>query len=256
MAILINDASATGPLEQGINYNISSDGPYWVRTWIGASSQIAALVDLASLNAESVQFNNEAPKATLIARYARHPLTGAESVQSKIEIKTEVIPQNVWLAPAYIGLPQSVIKTVVRVFENNTVYTDAVAEIAASAVSDHDFSLAQELYNLMIMGELHFESFTSSLTFTRIVSRYYSIRTSREELGKVFSTDQVAAYIGDPILFDVPSLTVTADETAKFLVAGWRKRLADVNAVAGGSRTIVENWTLAKWNSKVYTFAF
>jgi hypothetical protein len=270
MAILINDASATGPLEQGIDYTISSDGPFWVRTWVGAASQIAVLVPTASINAESIYFRNQAPLAILTARYARHPLTGAESVQNKIEIRTEMITQSVFLAPAYIGIPNSVKKVIQTLFENATpaedtgtgtvlvlgAYSQIIAACANakpnSYTSDANKALAREVYDLMVGGTTHFEICTSSLTLTRIVSRYYSLKTARTDLDQVFSTAQVSGYIGDPVLFDVPSITVSDDETKLNLIPGWRKRLADINGVAGGSRTIVENWELAKWNKKLY----
>jgi hypothetical protein len=275
MAILINDVSATGPLEQGIDYTISSDGPFWVRTWIGAASQIAVLVPVAAINAESIQFRNEAPKAILTARYARHPITGAESVQNHIEIKSEIETASLFVVPAYAGIPKSVKQIIQKVFDeqlpvrdftdstaNPPVTTPGVVSVITQAckqapdVNDPgtpcDPALSLELYSLMVGGTLHFEVYSTSLTFTRIVSRYFSTKLSRDDIGQLFSTAQVAAYIGDPILFDVPSLTITDAETALGFVPSWRKRLADINAIAGGSRTMVENWSLNKWNKKIY----
>lgn len=258
MALVIG----TTPLEQPISYNIDRiNGSQYQRTWIGPVGLINALAASEQTIAESVRVDVSGATATLRAVYGR-AIDGSEEVPVETqELDTESLSQSIFLNSTFQALPVGIIDGIRRLHEDppeatasKTSYQLSI-ELLQQAVNLTDstkWDLARRAFDLLRNGTESFELHSFVLTRTRTVSRQYSQKVSLADLDKIFTTQQLVIVTGNPVLFDVPSLALTADEQFKNLMAGWRKKVARVHDVANGTRQVLEVWQLAKWSLDLY----
>lgn len=250
------------PLEQPLSYKVErAKGYTYRRTWIGHKTAIEGIYATEKNLAESAEVTHDGGgRYTLIATYSFAPGDTETPLETQ-ELDTEIVAQSIFLNETFRALPEKVVNAVRENFENkpqdNTTgsYLKALANIALVCVSGTggaQYALAKDAYDLLVAGTESFENYSFTMTRTRTCSRQYSQKIPLSDINKVFTTAQLVTVTGNPLLWDVPSLTLTTDEASKPLMAGWRKKTCRVQDVANGQRQMIEVWQLAKWSTRLY----
>jgi hypothetical protein len=246
MAVILGTAPA---FEQPIEYHIDRvNGNEYTRTWKGAKQTIDAIAAFESLLAESVHVTGEGGTYTLVARYA----TGLNvdlPVESQ-ELEVQLMQQSILLNPTFTRLSAAAQALVRQQFDNRTTREGAIT--AFQSLNLLERPLAIKAYDLMVVGAESFENYAFVLLRTRTCSRRFSGKLDLTRINKIWSTEHLVAYTGNPILFDVPNLELTPEQIMNNLVAGWRQNVLRVIDVANGARHLVEQWVLAAWSRDLY----
>lgn len=251
----------SGPVEKRVSFTLTRQSNTFIRRWEGEAAAVYALTLVASIGAESVHYEPEHNGATavLTAVYHQDPSNPAETPVRTNEIDTELISQSILISPKYVGIPASVRKAIRTVAEDGSTYLEATNAIATAinliAGGTDMNDLAVEVLGKMLSGEDEFQTFTNVLYSTRYVSEFYSTKEDLSDTNLLFSTSQVASKIGDCVVFDVPDLVLLPTESAAHFVSAWRKKTTRIARRADGSREIVEQWELAKWDKDIYAVA-
>lgn len=251
------------PQEQKVKWRIDrTSGSSYRRTWYGTELQLKLIAQAETLFAETSEFDpGSGGRCTLVCSYVNQiGPNDPEVARETQEIDTEPVQQSILLSPAFQALDAREQLLLRKVFENQETYEDAllvfgapaVAGVTQGGINPVRYALAVEAYNLMIMGAESFDNYAFALKRTRSVSRRYPGELDLTSINTLWTTAQLVAYTGNPTLFEVPSLTLTADETVKNLFAGWRMKGCRVADVSDGSRQMVEEWQLAKWSRRLY----
>lgn len=253
------------PQEQKVRWRIDRvNGSSYRRTWFGTEIQLKLIAQIEKAFAESIEFDTDPKGAcTLVATYANKG-TGVGQVevpQETQELDTEAIQQSIFLNSRFQSLDQREQLLIRKVFENNETREDALLVLKApiipfegqyiGGVRPFNWALAIKAFDLLNTTE-NYENHAFVLTRTRKVSRTYPGTLSLDAIGTLWTTEQLVTYTGNPTLFEVPSITLNAQEAFKNLFAGWRMKQCRVTDVADGSRQMVEQWVLAKWSRDLY----
>lgn len=252
--------------EQQLEYRLDRiNAVTYTRSWIGPKATLDAIAAVEKVYAESVELRPEKNNGvcTLVARYVNGTDSGAAGeipVESQ-EIDTAAVQQSIFLNPAFQVLTPAEQVAVRAAFEKPLTRDAAfdafklgrAAEPEITAVTSPHLVLAQQAFDHMVMGAETFDNYYYVLNRTRKCSRRYTGKLDLTRINKLWTTDELHGYTGNALLFDVPTLTCTTDETAKGLVARWRMSTCRVNDVSDGSRQMNETWQLAKWSSVLYS---
>lgn len=258
MSKYIANSGSAAYLEQPLRYRLSRiSGDEYTRTWVGRQAEIDAIAAAEEPYAEDVEVTGKGATYTCVARYAYDPTGGAEIPEESQEIDTEAVQQSIFTNPTFRVLPVETVHAVEQAFETKkdgaTGYQDGIDAINATTANTTYQNLAKAAYDLLLEGAENYENYQFVMNRTRTVSSTYS--TSQIDLStiaKLYTTGQLVAITGNPLLWNVPSVTLTAEETAKNLFAGWRKRVCRVQIVSTGQRQMIEQWALAKWSLYLY----
>jgi hypothetical protein len=245
----------TSPLEQPLRYILSRvNGNTYEKTWIGHKAAIDLLAANEAPFAETIDVQGRGATYTLKATYAYNRTAGTEIINETQEIDTESVQQSVFTNPTFRGLPSDVVYKVRAAFENKLTDSAGYTTATGSFSTDPTIqALAVKAFNLLLDGAESWENFTFVITRTRSVSRVYAAsQIDLSTINKLFTTAQLTAITGNPLLWTIPTLTLTTDEVAKNLFSGWRKKICRVQDVSNGSRAMVEQWQLAKWSKDLY----
>lgn len=252
------------PQLQGFAYNIERvNGRSYERTWIGPVGPGIDGIRIAEEPlAESVRYKEDGAIATLTCRYAYSPNGVTEVPQETQELDTDAIQQHIFLNETFSALTAEIQHAILKETEskqsnstNSSGYRSALNNISKAcslAGLPGLTSIANTAFDLLMSGTESFETYSFTLNRTRTVSRRYSTKISLSDINKVFNTEQLVATVGNPLLFDVPTVALTSAEGGKRLMAGWRKKACRVVDVANGTRQMVEVWQLAKWSLNLY----
>jgi hypothetical protein len=267
--VIITDRNTALPLEQRLSYSVSRvNGRSYTRTWVGHPSSIDAIALVEEPLAEEINVKTDGAVSTLTARYARPQNGKAEVPLETQELDTEAVQQPIFLNDTFASLTQDVVAEIRKQYETKptvadktkntyTAALDAIAKVTKAyevGTSTAVFDLANKAFDLLQEGTENFENFSWILTRTRTVSRQYkTTKIEIQDINKIFTTEELAAMVNNLLLFDVPSLVLTADDTRRRRFAGWRKKLAKVTDVANGQRQMIETWQLAKWSLDLYS---
>lgn len=256
MGVMLGDTPL--PLEQPVDYRFDRiNGTTYTRTWVGAKAYIDVIAAAEADFAEGIHVSGRGATYTLVARYT-NPVEGPQGeVPSETqELDTAAIQQSIFFNPYFQVLSAHGQMLVRKVFDNRETRTDALtvfdAALAVGEVNGIERPLMEEAYDLMVMGAESYETHAFTLTRTRTASRQYTGTLTLTKIGSLWTTAELANYVGNPLLFVVPSLSLTVEETDKNLFAGWRQTMCRVSDTAVGSRQMIEQWQLAKWSLLLY----
>lgn len=241
--------------EQQLEYHIDRvNSVSYTRTWRGPKTYLDAIALAEKFYAESIELRSENNGVcTLVARYVNGTSSdGSGEVPTEThELDTAAVQQSIFMNENFQVLTAEEQLLVRKVFENQETRPDAITVLTAG-VNPARLTLATNAYDLLVMGAESFENYGYVFTRTRKCSRRYSGKLETGNINKLWTTTQVADYTGTVLLFDVPSISVSSEETAKGLLARWRMSVCRVTDVSDGSRNMVEQWQLAKWSSYLY----
>lgn len=255
------------PQEQKVRWRIDRvSGASYKRTWFGTENQLKLIAQVERTFAESIDFDpGDGGKSTLVATYANQAgISDPEVARETQELDTEVLNQSLFHNETFQPLLPREQVLIRKVFENQESEADAMLILQApqvivdgqleGGVWPGRLALAIRAYYLLVKGAESFENTTFSFTRTRTVSRRYPGVLNLDAVNTLWTTDELVAYTGNPLLFEVPSITLTPDEALNpvQLFPGWRMKLCKVTDVADGSRQMVEQWALAKWARDYY----
>lgn len=251
--------------EQGLaQYSSITTGNQLTRTWIGELGSLQAIFLQETQFAESIRLDADGPTGTLVANYSRPAPGQVEIPQDTMELDCEELTQSIFVNAYFVGLHHDTIKEIRKQYEqhpdsnpNDTdgSYGAALTEInkVAGKYGPTEVVKADDAFQFLTLQNDSFYNYAFTLNWTRTVSRFYPTNIDLADMNAIFGTAKLVARTGNPKLFDVPPLTLTADDSAKGLVAGWRKRACKVSYLANGKMQLVQSWMLAKWNSKLYS---
>lgn len=246
----------THPQIQGVNYSINRiDATTYEIRWIGTLSDINTILASEASYAEGFTIVAEGSVYTLIGRYVNAGNgSSAGTPIVTLELETGSLQQSIFLNPTFQELTEEEVYKIREVFDSRPA-TRGAAQTAmnvAGGVTSANLALAMKAYDLMSAGAESFELHSYIITRTQTADRRYSTALTTNTIDLLWSSAQLSTYVGSPHLFAVPSLTLTAKETAKNLFAGWRQMVCRVIDHSNGSRQMVEQWQLAKWSQDLY----
>jgi len=241
-------------------------GSIITRRWRGLSNAVLAEASIQSQFCDNLQFESTGAAASLSARYGG-PQDGSSEVLSpaQFEIRGEEITQSIWKHLDYSGVPMSIQKATRVAAESDNIESESLANIlhacALAYPVDNDakgiaYEKAHKIYKLLVDGTENYLVDQSYVFIrSRTGSRNYQAVLEFVNDGKIWSTGQVASYVGDPAPFNVPSLPALANSEDLLLAFGWRKRPTDVTKIANGNQQITESWQAARWTMLLYRVA-
>lgn len=247
------------PLEQPLTYRVDrTNGFTYTRTWIGPRLSIERIRLVEQRFAESMEVTAQGAIYTLVARYAQSVPGQAEIPTETQDLDAEIVQQNVLLHPYFQPLTPSDQNAVRSAFQSGMKRSDVITTFTSGGgpvdaiSSPGNLTLATQAYDLMINGTESYENHIFVLNRTRTASRRYAGKLNLSNIGKVCTTANLVKYTGNGLLFDTPDLSVTSDEAAKSMIAGWRLRICRCVDKSNGSREMTEQWVLAKHSSLLY----
>lgn len=246
-----HDVSA-GKLEE---LHITPSGQSFTMTWDGPRPMVEQLVSLVQVAADEVHFRSEGAYAKITASYSGPRAGVTEIPTTSVELDTGMTTIPLETAPRYAAIPLTVLKAVKSAVDNTAnSETEDLLEIEVAAASlgapgAAIVNLAKELYRYLVRGHDDFKQPVQTVTRSRMVSRRYSTKIDQADVNKIFTTAQLEQVVGSNLLFDVPSLELSADETAIGIRAGWRKTQLRVVDSTNRQRQMVEVWELWKWTN-------
>lgn len=247
------------PQEQTLEYRIQRiSSVEYTRTWIGPKAQLDTIAATEKLYAETVALTANGAICTLTCRYINgtDPEGDGEVPEETQEIDTAQVQQSIFHNKTFQALTSASQFLVRKTFENNEKRADALTvfsiAVAAAEMTSTEQALAIKAFDLLSMGTDSFENYGYVLTRTRKASRRYTGAIDLTRINKLWTTADVATYVANPLLFAVPDLTCTTEETAKGLLPRWRMSVCSVTDSSDGSRVMREQWQLAKWSSDLY----
>jgi hypothetical protein len=255
------------PQEQPLEYKIQRvDGTSYVRTWVGPKATLDTIASVEKFLAESIGLTGRGATYTLVARYSH--LSAADGTTEEPnetqEIDTDLVPQSIFLNETFQALSAASQLLVRKTIDNRETRADSMTvfdiAVAANEMTQLERPLAEEAWDLLAAGTESFENHAYVLRRSRMASRRFTGTISGIEngklilnkIGRIWTTTELATHVGNPLLFDVPALEITQAETAKNLFAGWRQTVCRVTDTANGSRSLQEEWKLAKWSLHLY----
>jgi len=243
-------------LEQptAIEFNRQS-GNIVTRRWVGLNNAVLAEASIQSLYADNLQFESHGAAASLTARYGT-PQDGSEEILiTQFEMRGEEITQSIWKHPIYSAISKTTQKVIKTAVDSEDSYSVSLGKIHPSAVANGDNTThCDNAFDLLIEGTDNYLVDQSYVFIrTRTGSRNYQAVLEFTGDGKIWSSGQVATYVGDPAPFNVPSLSAVANSQALQLAYGWRKRPTDVTRISNGNQQITESWQSARWTMLLYT---
>ena len=248
MPTLLGDESHDQPL----TWRIDRQGSTMTKTVWGIRSKLELIAMAEKQFAESIEFKGGHGKSELTLTYARSPISGdAEVPEETQELDTEAVQQSLFLNKTFQPLIAEEQMAVRQAFDQQKTRAEAITHFGEHVDAGRQ-ALALRAWDLMVMGTENFENYSFVLTRQRVCSRRWPGTVDLNSINKLWTTATLADYVQNPLLFAVPSLTLTADQTAKSLVGKWRQKVCRVSDSANGNRVINEVWQLAAWASDLY----
>lgn len=253
-------AVVLGPtfLEQPIEYRIDRiNGNTVTRTWVGPKVYLDLIANAETPFAESMVCTGRGATYTLVARYINvHSGESGEIPTETQELDTAPVQQSIFFNPTFQALTAASQMLVRKVVDNRETRADAEAvfdtAVALGQMTAGEKTLALKAFDLIVMGAESYETHAFTLNRVRTASRKYPGSLTLTKAGSIWTTAELNLYVGNPLLFALPDLTLTAEETAKNLFAGWRQIACRVSDTSTGSRQMIEQWQLAKWSLDLY----
>jgi hypothetical protein len=247
-----------GPLHHEQPFSISFDrlsGTTQVRRWAGAHHAVLAEAAIQSNWADNLQFDSTGASASLAARFGGAQDGSTEILTTQFEMRGEEITQSIWKHPGLSGISRATQKKVRDMVESTDDYATCSAAITTTASTNSDSVFAAlSAFDLLMEGT---DSYLVAQSYvfirTRTGSRNYQAVLEFTYDGYIWSSAQVATYVGDPAPFNVPSLPAVANSERLLLAYGWRKRPTDVIRISNGNQQITESWQSARWTTLLYS---
>lgn len=253
--------------EQQLSYQLTRiNATNYRRSWTGPKAVLDTIAAVEKAFAESIDLrpgpNNGV--CTLEALYV-NVVSGIEVPEETQELDTRLEQQSIFANKKFQILPAALVQTVRTENENPRASTgtetshdlafleiERVANITDPTGTLTHAATAKTAFDLLQYGSDSYEISYYILTRSRRCSRRYSGFLNLSNANKVWTTAQLVDYVGNPLLFSVPSLTVTAEEADHNISAGWKQTVLRVADDATGARVLLESWTLAKYSMDLY----
>jgi hypothetical protein len=118
-----------------------------------------------------------------------------------------------------------------------------------------DSSNKYKLFKLLYYGVKNARVWQPVVKHSYITASTYSVKWSDLNVGKIISTSKMYSLEGCPaaVLFNLP--TQSPNRTDISLSAGWYKRPASVQQLAGGQWQITQEYEFGYWPDLIYTLA-
>jgi hypothetical protein len=224
------------------------------RRWIGIHAAVLGQMQIESGFADAVRFESFGATASLTARYGTPQDGASEILTTAFEMRGEEVTQSIWKHPNFSGVSKQTQKAISDAINSSDNYEVGEANIDNIAADNGDNSaVVHAAYNLMIEDTQNY-LVPQSYVFirTRTGSRNYEAVLEFTGDGKIWSSAQVALYVGDSAPFNVPQLDAVANSQALRLAFGWRKRSTEVVRISNGNQQITESWQSARWTMLLY----
>lgn len=204
---------------------------------------------------KDLQYEADGASAKIEATYAGPPAGVTEVPLDRISLRSVPQQLSLYLNDRYVWIPARVMKEIRQTLADGTNYSEATGRITEACLFEGGLSnqIPLELYDSILIGNDSFEFVSRNITRTRTVSPRFNTNVAQADVGSLFTGDQlVTALSGSTLPFEVPALTLTAEDTTMGRIVAWRKTQCDVDDTAGGQRQLTESWQLAKWMPGVY----
>jgi hypothetical protein len=225
----------------------------------GAKPYVLEVLHYYATGAKSCEYEADGAVGRIHATYAGPPAGVTEVPQDRISLKTNEVQQSLFLNDRYIGIPKSIIKVIrdqiAKQDGTATAYRDATGEITAACLFANGFSNLGplELFDSLLAQNDSFVLFARAIMRTRTVSPRFDTKVSQTDVGALFTAEQLStALSGSTLPFQVPTMTLTADDVTQGRIVAWLKTQCDVDDTAGGQRQLTESWRMAKYLPGVY----
>jgi hypothetical protein len=184
-----------------------------------------------------------------------------ETATTTLEMRCSLVQQSIELAPYFSDLNYSEVSFVRAAIQDNknsaeflVEYTDA-SDDEPTVYRSSSFNLADELFSKLRIGDDTHEIATNYFTRTRNVSSGYPTAIILTNLNKLWTPDQMSAYIGSPTLFALGTLSPTARQTALGYAFRWKQQQAEAIITSGGGWQLIEGWQSGFWDTRRYASA-
>jgi len=224
------------------------------RRWVGLHNAVLGQAVFEANFADAVRFESHGAAASLMARYGAAQDGGTEILTTQFEMRGEEITQSIWKHPNYSGVSKPTQKAIIDGATSEDSHPVALAKIDVIAAANGDnATTVLNAFNLLLEGTDNYLVDQSYVFIrTRTGSRNYQAVLEFQNDGRIWSSAQVANYVGDPAPFNVPQLDAVPNSQALQLAFGWRKRPTDVVRISNGNQQITESWQSARWTMLLY----
>ena len=177
-----------------------------------------------------------------------------ESAVVTVEMRGALVEQSVELNGYFAGLSDATLHHVNRILQNTSdadpdydPFTDLNDTVEAAEID-----AAWYLLKLKRKGFDTTKIATHYVTRTLSVSSGYPTAINTTNLNKLWTPDQLSAYIGGQTLFNIGTWTPTAGQTALGLAFRWHQEQAEAVITSSGGWQLVEGWQSGFWNTNLY----
>lgn len=179
---------------------------------------------------------------------ARIQATFVEQVSSNLEIDFEEVTGSIFKNPYFASIVPDRIQAI-------KTAADLAATIGIDeAIADQGLTALEiEAFEFLVGEITDYVWDVPEITWTRTVPQDYNAAVDISQMGKIFTTDQVVAIVGAPIIWSIPNTVFNIGVPDGFSL-GWRMRIK-VNFIANGGIQIIASFKFGAYANSLYTFA-
>jgi hypothetical protein len=218
-------------------------GSEFIHSWTGVAESVRAME--AALRASgsievSVTQQPGSALATIRAHYATEQTGEPEQINETLTIDfvDETFPINVH--PAFVNIADDVIQYLEERAKDTTVTID-------DSVAD---ATGQYYMRLVRRSETSYRAALPVITYTRNVADTTDATLDAEDIGKIYSKEDVASFIAAPIIFAIPDANVGIAAGGHYQV-GYRF-FCQMEFDASGRINLIEKYTYGRYEEVLY----
>lgn len=246
-------AGNAAAIESGFDISVRrgvGGGREQVRTWRGTDAAITPQLEALLADPSVIQIDvRRAPDsavATLAARFGKLDGETEEIGEETLTIQFNDTPTPINIHPEFSAISSERIKLI------------------DEAAKDGDLGsltlTGQEVYyyELLLRGVDSYRASMPVVTHTITASRSFGEALAVELTGLIFTTGEVADYVGSPVLFSIPTNVVgvtqpdfVSSDAANDVISGWRLT-TQLEYVASGKVQLISTFEYGIWQALLY----
>jgi|GEM_PF-5508568 len=230
-------------------------GLQFERKWEGRADLVRDNFFALIQGSQQADFSADGCKATVNTRYGNAAFDGSQEVDTvSFSLRCEEFQQSIFKHPRFSGIPIDLVKLIQTEHAGSTSYSASVKAIKAlTAALDQPDEPSLEAFALLIgADENYLVAQTYVVTMTRTSSFGFLLGLVFANDGKLFTTSQLANYLGSTLPWAIPAFNNFSTSEALRYVYGWRKRGSEVTILPNNNKQLQEQWQSARWSLLLY----